>query len=251
MTADWRGVRGAQPFSDGRGTTSTAGFFSGDPANPLWANASWEDDLILTNVRSFDVNAFDPALADYADLGWGDDLRVARPATSVGEAVSLGTGRDLPYLYGSSNAFNASGAYGPNAYALVNGSAYSLIDQTFAHEGRMPPLIDDYRFDARYGASTYTGYGTYTGNVSDDEANVIRLRRVWDSWSTTYSKVPATGVRPDGFPYGPPYSPPIYPSYPPPYPAPLRGIQIQVRVTDPTSQRIKVLTIRQDFTDKL
>jgi len=53
------------------------------------------------------------------------------------------------------------------------------------------------------------------------------------------------------FPAGPPSSPPIYPSYPPPYPAPLRGIQIQIRVTDPASQRVKTLTIQQDFTDKL
>lgn len=257
MTADWRGVRGAQPFSDGRGTTSTAGFFSGDPANSLWSNASWEDDLILTNVRSFDVKAFDPALADYADLGWGDDLRVARPATSVGANVSLGTNQTIPYLYGSYDAI--SGGYAANAYAAINGSLYSLIDQTFAHEGRMPPRLDDFRFDAQYGAvvaGTYSTVPAYTGNVGDDNANVIRLRRVWDSWSTTYSKAPATGVQPGsstaaGFPYGPPYTPPIYPSYPPPYPAPLRGIQIQVRVTDPTSQRIKVLTIRQDFTDKL
>ena len=80
---------------------------------------------------------------------------------------------------------------------------------------------------------------------------VVRLRRVWDSWSTDYSQAPATGVNPNGFPAGPPYSPPIYPSYPPPYPAPLRGIQIQIRVTDPTNQRVKTLTIRQDFTDKL
>ena len=46
-------------------------------------------------------------------------------------------------------------------------------------------------------------------------------------------------------------TPPIYPSYPPPYPAPLRGIQIQIRVVDPSNQRIKSVTIRQDFTDKL
>ena len=56
---------------------------------------------------------------------------------------------------------------------------------------------------------------------------------------------------PSGFPAGPPFTPPIYPSYPPPYPAPLRGIQIQIRVMDPTNQRVKTLTIRQDFTDKL
>ena len=34
-------------------------------------------------------------------------------------------------------------------------------------------------------------------------------------------------------------------------PGALRGIQIQIRVTDPTNQRVKTLTIRQDFTDKL
>jgi hypothetical protein len=52
-------------------------------------------------------------------------------------------------------------------------------------------------------------------------------------------------------PSGPPFSPPIYTSYPPPYPAPLRGIQIQIRVVDPRNERLKVLTIRQDFSDKL
>ncbi|WP_165249169.1 prepilin-type N-terminal cleavage/methylation domain-containing protein [Paludisphaera soli] len=252
MTADWRGVRKAQLFTDGTGANS--GYFAGDPTNPLWADNSWEDDLILTNVRSFDVKAFDPALADYADLGWGDDLRIAGPATSVGANPSLGTNENLPYLYGNFDAF--AGAFGPNAYALINGSAYNVLDQTFAHEGRMPPLINDYRFDSQYGAVAAGFYGstypTYDGNIGDNAPGLIRLRRVWDSWSTTYSKAPATGVRAiDGFPHGPPFSPPIYPSYPAPYPAPLRGIQVQVRVADPTNQRIKILTIRQDFTEKL
>ena len=98
--------------------------------------------------------------------------------------------------------------------------------------------------------------GTYSGNIGDDNPQVVRLRRVWDSWSTEYTQAPGTGVNPANssaayFPAGPPYAPPIYPSYPPPYPAPLRGIQIQIRVTDPTNQRVKTLTIRQDFTDKL
>ena len=31
----------------------------------------------------------------------------------------------------------------------------------------------------------------------------------------------------------------------------LRGIQIQIRVVDPTNSRVKSITIRQDFTDKL
>ena len=33
----------------------------------------------MTGVRSFDVKAYDSALANYADLGWGDDLRLYLP----------------------------------------------------------------------------------------------------------------------------------------------------------------------------
>jgi hypothetical protein len=271
----WRDIRQVQPFTDGAGWYTS--FFDTD--HRLWTN-SWEDDLILTNVRSFDVKAFEPALADYADLAWGDDPRVTSAVTtknSFGNTKDyLGTGVAAPYILGNRNAFDPSAAFTPDAYALVNGSAYNVVEQTFAHEGRMPPLRNDYRFDAQFGPQTYPlqqpyqarlgGYGRYTGNVGDNSTQIVRTRRVWDSWSTTYSKAPATGVLPSylpgddtsgppraggGYPYGPPFSPPIYPSYPPPYPAPLRGIQVQVRVTDPTNQRIKVLTIRQDFTDKL
>src|SRR5262249_47549913 len=121
------------------------------------------------------------------------------------------------------------------------------------------------------GAGENFTFANYSSNIGDNSAGVVRLRRVWDSWSTEYSNAPANGVyfnrlRPNtiggvpnpasdplnGTPWGPRGStPPIYPSYPPPYPAPLRGIQIQIRVADPTNQRIKSLTIRQDFTDKL
>jgi hypothetical protein len=266
----WRSGNRAQPFSDGAGSSTT--FFGGSPANSLWAEKSWEDDLILTNVRSFDVKAFEPALADYADLGWGDDPRVTSALSDSSTGTDyLGMGNQpAPFLFGNSNAFNG-GAFGPNAYASVNGSAYNVVEQTFAHEGRMPPLVTDFRFDAQYGNQSYVpvepyfsrvgDFNGYDGNVGDNSNQIARMRRIWDTWSTTYTKAPATGVLPTtvagvtmpggGFPYGPPFSPPIYPSYPAPYPAPLRGIQIQIRVTDPTDQRIKVLTIRQDFSDKL
>jgi type II secretory pathway pseudopilin PulG len=249
MTGTYRNT--PQPYNDG---PFTNGFFpTGTAAYTLW-NLSWEDDLIMTGVRSFDIKAYDNSSAAYADLGWGDDPRV----TGINA---------IPYLQGNLDA--ATGGYNLPAYALVNGSMIDLINQTFAHEGRMPPLQNDNRLDASnpnpnytnytvpYPLANYTyvpqyqGYSSYSSNVGDDNAAVVRLRRVWDSWSTDYSRAPATGVFPGGFPAGPPYTPPIYPSYPPPYPAPLRGIQIQIRVSDPTNQRIKTLTIRQDFTDKL
>ena len=143
----------------------------------------------------------------------------------------------------------------------------------------MPPLPSDNRLDAQFPNTTYqvptdggAGEPHLLGSVpgiqrvlqqhrrqhDDDRA----LRRVWDSWSTDYTNAPANSINnatrqhaagnnlPAGLPWGPPF-PPIYPSYPPPYPAPLRGIQIQIRVTDPSNQRIKTLTIHQDFSDKL
>jgi hypothetical protein len=230
MTGIWR-VH-PQLFTDGYGDNT--GFFAA--SSTLWSQ-SWEDDLIMTGVRSFDIKAYDNSLAAYADLGWGDDLRLTKAP-------------GLPYL----NQTPLTTAWG--------GVTYDTYGQTFAHEGRMPPLVEDRRLDAQYPNPTYntitgtwtaqySAYPNYSSNVGDDQPGIVRLRRVWDSWSTDYSQAPATGVNPNGFPAGPPYSPPIYPSYPPPYPAPLRGIQIQIRVADPTNQRIKTLTIRQDFTDKL
>jgi hypothetical protein len=125
----------------------------------------------------------------------------------------------------------------------------------------MPPLVADNRLDAQYPNPTYgSGYSAqyagiapnYSSNIGDDNTGIVRLRRVWDSWSTDYSMAPAKGFDPTTkAPIGPPFSPPVYPSYPPPYPAPLRGLQIQLRVQDPTGKYVKSLTIRQDFTDKL
>lgn len=236
--------RNPQLFSDSLGGTSL--FWGGQTAGeaPLWAS-SWEDDLIMTGVRSFDVKAYDNAYGGYADLGWGDDLRLYTPYQNL--TGFIGPVTTPPGLLGTP----AATTWPP---VSPTGSIYNTISQTFAHEGRMPPLVSDGIFDAQFGATTYTGY-TYTGNIGDNDPNgvgVVRLRRVWDSWSTEYSRAPGTGVNVGtGLPLGPPFSPPVYPSYPAPYQAPLRGIQIQIRVVDPSNQRIKSLTIVQDFTDKL
>jgi hypothetical protein len=248
MTGAWRNT--PQLFTDGYGGNSQ--FFLAPPAsNPaLWTSLSWEDDLIMTGVRSFDVKAYDNAYAGYSDLGWGDDLRLYLPYQNLPGYIGPPSLTFPPGL----NATPPVTVWPPvNPQADPTAGLFSTINQTFAHEGRMPPLVEDLRVDAQYGAATYPfpAGNTYTGNVGDDNAGVVRLRRVWDSWSTEYSRAPATGVYGNGFPAGPPFSPPIYPSYPPPYPAPLRGIQIQIRVVDPTNQRVKSLTIRQDFTDKL
>jgi prepilin-type N-terminal cleavage/methylation domain-containing protein len=257
-------------FSDGYGDNNgVSAFFTsifGVPADQptaaslLWTTLSWEDDLIMTNVRSFDVKAYDNALGGYGDLGWGDDLRLYVPfqtaSTYIGPAPPPAVST-APYL-GSGSPIVAPLQVTIWPPVSSGGVPYSTVSQTFAHEGRMPPLVEDLRFDAQYGPGVYglPSGNTYTGNIGDDNPGIVRLRRVWDTWSTEYTQAPATGVNAatganNGFPVGPPFTPPIYPSYPAPYPAPLLGIQIQIRVADPTNQRIKSITIRQDFSEKL
>lgn len=137
-------------------------------------------------------------------------------------------------------------AYNTSQPLLTMPAQYS----TFGHEGRMPPIlpqsatVGDFRPDARYPSAGYVGDND-AGSTS-----TVRMVRVWDSWSYDYSHPPdvsplnplnlsANGVRP------------VYPGFSAPYPKAMTGIQIHVRVTDPRNERIKVLTIRQDFTDKL
>lgn len=208
---------------------------TGLSADFLWRQL-WEDDVIATGVRSFDVKAYDDLFAGFVDLGWGDDMRV----------TTLGT---TPFLVDNSSAYSGS----LPLTIKYNAQIRRLIDQSYAHEGRIPPLSKDYRLDSRNTDETgFRATPDETLNVGDDTTSVVRLRRVWDSWSTDYSYAPATGVNPaTATPIGPPYGRPVYPSYPAPYPMPLRGIQIQIRVVDPRNERLKVLTIRQDFSDKL
>ncbi len=267
MNPTWRVT--PQLFTDGIGVNN--GFFNtatAIPTMPLWNNLSWEDDLIMTNVRSFDVKAYDSAYGGYVDLGWGDDLRLYMHYATYANPIIPGA---PPVLYGLPQ--NAQGAL-PLVWPPINeptSQAFNWISQTLAHEGRMPPLVEDLRFDAQFGAVAAGTYlipngNNYIGNVGDDTPGIVRMRRIWDSWSTKYSVAPANGVyyNPNapgpvtnngdplnGAPWGPPFTPPVYPSYPPPYPAPLRGLQIQIRVADPSGKHVKSLTIRQDFTDKL
>ena len=158
----------------------------------------------------------------------------------------------------------------PNPFYINTTAAFATLPAPFTH-GYVPQYAN-INLTAN-GVTDNLNFANYSSNVGDNNNGVIRMRRVWDSWSTAYSRAPANGVynnpnNPNtigippvpnpaadplnGSPWGPNGgTPPIYPSYPPPYPAPLRGIQIQIRVTDPASQRVKSLTIRQDFTDKL
>ena len=147
--------------------------------DPLWSQ-SWEDDLIMTGVRSFDIKAYDNSRATTST--WGGATIAADHRR--GHCRILEPDSHSPGLH------------------LERPVVYDTLNQTFAHEGRMPPLVEDQRFDAQFAArlrtyrltAPYAAQRPTTGNIGDDQPGIVRLRRVWDSWSTDYSRAPGTGV---------------------------------------------------------
>ena len=103
MTGNFRNT--AQPYNDGLPNNAAPnpvpnGFFpfTGGGAPPALWSQSWEDDLVMTGVRSFDIKAYDNAMAGYADLGWGDDLRLYQPYVGLPGSQIPGT---PPGLFGT------------------------------------------------------------------------------------------------------------------------------------------------------
>jgi hypothetical protein len=122
--------------------------------------------------------------------------------------------------------------------------------QGFGGEGRIPPYGNgingpgDFRFNPRlaHGALAL---------LDDPSLQTVRLQRVFDTWSTAYTTAPVNSWVNNSVAQMLGKTPPLYPSYPAPYPIALRGLQIQIRVVDPSSTHVKLLTIRHDFSDKL
>lgn len=210
-------------------------------ANP---NMVWEDDLIMTNVRSFDIKAYDESAPGFVDLGWGN-AQVIQTDDPTLLAVPT-TNFDL-----NSAAVNRFLA-GTPFRLRTNNRIRNTVLETFAHEGRIPPLINDLRSDPQA-----PGFNVGVGDSGTPLPTTIRLRRVWDTWSTDYTNAPSLDINSYGYPYNSlrnlPFNQqrPVYPSFPPPYPMPLRGIQITIRVNDAANERVKTLTIRHDFSDRL
>ena len=213
---------------------------------------SWEDDLIMTGVRSFDIKAYDNGLADYADLGWGDDPRLTahQPSGRSGGPAFLDL-RRTPIVIWPPATRQSTSTTTDQPDLRPRGADAAAGRTTSAST----PSIG-----ARRDGLSYAAYPQrYTGNIGDDN---------------TGSRPPAAGLGflVDRLQPGPGHGRVHRPGHRPLTRLPrrpavsrrrsirrirrrtrrrLRGIQIQIRVADPTNQRIKTLTIRQDFTDKL
>ena len=165
------------------------------------------EDIVLTNVLAFDVRVFDPAAA-------------------VGAS---GTTANVP----GDPGFNSGGA---------GSGAYVDLGHGFASN----PLLASPTIPAYFANVT-----TQVGGASD------LLTRTYCTWSTHYE---ANGLDEDGdfltdegtdgldnLPVNSLVDDPGEQETSPPYPYPLRGIEVRIRVYEPSSRQVRQVTVRQTF----
>ncbi len=166
------------------------------------------DDVILTNVLAFDVQAFDPGAPIYLSGGVAVEPRDAGFASMTGASSAYGAYADLGWTPPS--GFTPS----PGNPPLFNGAPSTRSGIT-----TRPYIYDTwslhYENDGVLQLSP-TGIADAGTNGLDDDSN---------------------GIVDDL---------PEYDTLPP-YPAKLRGVRITVRVYEPSSQQVREITVVQDF----
>ena len=177
----------------------------------------WED-VILTNVISFDVRVFDPAAK--AQLTTSPSLLPGDPG------------------YNSQTAAGGTGAAGAYVDLGWGGGSPTLISGTF------PPAAE----------TALQSAGRYVSNSASNNTLPIAT---YDTWSLHYEfngededgddvvDEGTNGADDNGDEL--PDNPPEYETSPP-YPVPLKGIEVRIRCYEPTSKQVRQITLRHAFT---
>ena len=230
------------------GTITTADPLTGTLSNyfPDWAGSRFGDDVILTNVLSFDVRVWDPTAWVIAD-GSGN-LYVpgdpGYPAAAVtyaqsGAVTLVSQGAYVDLYYGGSIAYymaiNNISLSGPQQTQLANlassfygpGNLYSGLgayDSTPTAQPYLPTTYDtgSWHYEEDGIDQNKDGITDSGTNGIDDNGNGL-VDEVIDASGKTELEVP------------------------PPYAVPLRGVQIKIRCFEPDSKQIREVTIVQEF----
>lgn len=191
------------------------------------------DDLVLTNVLSFDIKVWD---AGYPILQSTVTGKVLKP----GDAGYILPG-DAGYPGNTNYTVLGFGGYVDLGYS-PNYNPARWNTTTHPLPCAPPP-------------PNFSGLGNPTSPLA---AANLAMPRVYDTWSNTYDNVPdpnfpGISVRPnDGFDnrgLGI-VDNDLERAFPTPYSAPLRGIQVIIRIYEPDSRQIREVTIEQDFLPK-
>ena len=169
----------------------------------------FNNDVVLTNVLSFNVKAWDPRTNAYVDLGSG-----------VANGDSF---RDDPNDLRSAGRYSYDESYNFNNDARITSAVPAWT--------RMPCVYDTWTEEYQSDFYSYC-----------DENGVYNIRSVsqgsdFFALAGTEADIPANSSVPSS----------VLPNYPPPYDVPLKGLQIEIRVFDPRSRTIRNSTFNVDL----
>ena len=195
-----------------------------DPYNAAQYDASTRvsDDVILTNVISFDVKAWDPN----APIVFGTIPGYATPTTYLpGDGVNTATGATggnyLAALtaLGTTTTIVGRGAYVDLNYQQLIANAYPSV---FSGPGNPNSLL---KFIYDTGCFSYEDDGIDQDGLygPDQYVNGIDDNGIGGVDDVTELESPV------------------------PYPSPLKGIQVKIRVFEPDSRQIREITVVEDF----
>jgi prepilin-type N-terminal cleavage/methylation domain-containing protein len=200
------------------------------------------DDVILTNVLSFDVQVYDPGaplfvtngtLVEPRDAGYRQQLAAISgsypPPLTPGAPIGFGAYVDLGYGYVQSTDL------GPN-YTVSFPLTYA---PTPATAGYLTPLFASAPPSLSGLASSHSAgpfvYDTWSWHYENDGVDQFGDSKI-DLGTNGLDDDGINGVDDIG-----------ERETMPPYPSPLRGIRVTIRVYEPSSQQVRQVTVVQDY----
>lgn len=176
------------------------------------------EDVLLTNVISFDVQVWDPVSKRYINLGEGGNGGLGTD-TNFGTLI-LGTDGSGNDREAACSVLGTQGLFALNPIGWNNGKWY--LDRSVAANSNPMPCV----------------YDTWS------EAYELPGNAVRDAAGNTQYAVGMSGIDdPDDKPSQ------AWTSYPP-YNVPLSGVKITIRTFDPRSRNVKEMSIVHEFTGK-
>jgi hypothetical protein len=182
--------------------------------SPLTDGRSGED-VVLTNVISFDVRVFDPRAPIRTSTSTGVATTPGDPGWSGGSNTgAIGAYVDLGWAGTSVTSFG--GSFPPSGNTAL-GSSGMRVSNT-PNSRTLPLIYDTWSTHYESNGIDDDGDGTAdegTNGIDDNSDGVID-----DSLEAETS---------------------------PPYPVPLRGMEVRIRTFEPTSRQIRQVTVRHTF----
>lgn len=175
------------------------------------------EDVILTNVISFDVRVFDPRAPIRASASPGVATIPGDPGWNTGSNTGV-TGAYVDLGWGGGSTLADVGKAFPPAGFTAFGSPGMRVCNT--PNSRFLPL-------------TYDTWSTHyeSNGIDDDNDGIV------DQGTNGLDDKNIDGVIDD----------PLEAETSPPYPVPLRGLEVRIRTYEPTSRQVRQVTVRHTF----